>query len=60
MKHIIVAEFNKFLWMENRPQGLFIPSSKRGGYFNCYKHSEDAEQFLKDNDIEYKLTDKLD
>ena len=56
-KYIVVDEFNKFMWLEGRPQ-IFEGVSSRG-YFNVFKHSKESEEFLISNEIKYHCVDKL-
>jgi hypothetical protein len=53
MKKLRIEEFNKFLNSE-RPSNLFS-RIYINGYWNIYNYSEEAEQWLVDNNIKYTI-----
>ena len=57
MKTIVIKNWLKFVNRENRDV-KFIPTYRDGAYVNVFNYTDECEQFLKENDIEYTIDKK--
>jgi len=57
MKTIIINEWLKFTYREDRSV-KFEPAYRNGAYINVFIHSDECEKFLKENDINYQISNK--
>lgn len=59
MKKIIVTEYLKFQAAVSRTKFNEYENAYRNGYWNVFLYSEKLEQFLLENQIEFKITEEV-